>query len=76
MVLIADGRARFYAQMRHDMGDVNFLLWRLHQPGGMNRRELPSRFQHGSLAMTEFDAREEPGQLSARVRELLAAHPQ
>ena len=76
MVFIADRRARFYAQVRHDMGDVNFILWRLHQPGGMNRRELPSRFQHGSLAMTEFDAREEPGQLSARVRELLAAHPQ
>jgi hypothetical protein len=75
MVLIADGRARFYAQMRHDMGDVNFLLWRLHQPGGMNRKEFESKFQSGSLATTEFDAREEPGQLSERVRALLAAHP-
>lgn len=75
IVFVADRRARFYAQVRHDMGDVNFILWRLHQPGGMNRHEFESRFQRGSLAMTEFGAREEPGRLSERVRALLAANP-
>ena len=47
-MFVADRRARFYAQMRHDMGDVNFILWRLHQPGGMNRLEFESRFPRGS----------------------------
>jgi hypothetical protein len=76
IVLIADGSARDYAQKRHDMGDVNFMLWRLSQPGGLNNRGIEWRFQNGSLGINRLDSRVEPGRLSERVRALFAARPQ
>jgi len=76
IVLLADAWARDYAQKRHDMGDPNFVLWRLGQPGGMNRREFVSKFQSGSLAIMDLDARSESGRVSERVRALFPTHAQ
>jgi hypothetical protein len=74
-VFIADQWARDYARKRHDAGDINFLLWRLSQPGGLNHKEFESKYRNGSLAMTRFESRVEPGQLSQRVRALFAVRP-
>ena len=76
IVFIADGWARDYAQKRHDMGDVNFVLWRLGQPGGLNNKGIEWRFQNGSLGINRLDSRVEAGRLSERVRALFAARPQ
>jgi hypothetical protein len=76
IVFIADGWARDYAQKRHDMGDVNFALWRLSQPGGLNNKGIEWRFQNGSLGINRLDSRVEAERLSERVRSLFAARPQ
>jgi hypothetical protein len=76
VVFIADAGARDYAQKRHDVGDRDFVLWRLSQPGGLNRKGIDWSFQNGSLAITRLDSRAEAGRLSDRVRALFAARPQ
>ena len=74
MVYVSNSVARFYAEQRHEMGDTNFLLWRIHQKGGMNRHEFVPHYQNGSLAQTQFDARVEKSRVSSRVKALFAAH--
>jgi hypothetical protein len=71
-VFLANKSARDYAQMRHDLGDRNFLLWRLHQAGGLNHKEVPSDYQHGSLGVQDLEDRVDTGRLSPRVRALFA----
>jgi hypothetical protein len=73
IVYVSSPMARFYADKRHDMGDVNFMLWKIHQQGGMNRKEFESQFQSGSLAATLLEARVERSYgVSVRERELFA----
>lgn len=69
-VYVSLPEARFYAQKRHDMGDVNFVLWRLNQTGGMNHTELEMSYQHGSIGQIRLDARAEKDRMSAPDRNL------
>jgi len=77
IVYVSSPLARAYAEKRHGMGDVNFVLWRLHQRGGMNNKQLETHYQPGSLAETllEARARYRPG-VSEYERQLFAAQPE